>query len=198
MISWWLLIPARTVAWCKHRIGDWSDYRSGALSSPVSVPTSQVAGLAPAAPRPFPPRPASESEVVDRILQHVRQIVEPARDLQVATEVRTHGRSRADVLVLADDRLIAIEAKLSDWRRALGQAALNQSVADLSYVAMWAGRIPAALLEHAEKEGIGVIAVSVDHLALVVSASAGRPDQTARRACQVRLHEAVLAQDGAQ
>lgn len=137
------------------------------------------------------PRPATEQQVVAIIIDHLDDLVADVGTIhQFGAEVRTHGRSRADVLLRAD-HVVAIEAKLSDWRRALGQAVLNTSVVDRSYVAMWEGRIPAILLVEAKKYRVGVIAVSHHRLYIVVPAGYGSPDVTARATLLARLQ--VLA-----
>lgn len=142
------------------------------------------------------PRPATELEVVAEILRHVQDLEPSLGSIQrVASEIRTHGRSRADILLLAND-LVSIEAKLSDWRRALGQAALNVTVVDRSYVAMWAGRISHSLTEMAEEHGIGVIEVHPDGLEIVVKAIPGSPDATARAKVLQRLEEGVMHPEG--
>lgn len=182
MISRLLAVPVRLVAGALRRVpGQISRRVEG--SGGREQPSLRTVELAPS------PRPATEAEIVARIVEHLGDLVGSASSLHFAAEVRTHGRSRADVLVLADDDLVAVEAKLTDWRRALGQAALNQSVVDLSYVAMWQGRTSPDLLTHAAAEGIGVVGVSPGGLSVLVSPRRGRPDPTVRSALVARLHE---------
>lgn len=113
----------------------------------------------------------------------------------VGTEVRSHGRCRTDLCALignggyrSDQILIGIEAKLSDWGRAVGQAALNRYAVDLAYVAMPAGRTPAALLIEAARHGVGVLAVGRRSLDVVTTAALSEPDPTlhARIASQLQ------------
>src|SRR5437879_951398 len=66
-----------------------------------------------------------------------------------ATEVSAHGRSRTDICVFVDGQLIAIEAKLSNRRRAIGQAFFNRYYADQSYIAVLERHITHALTEDA-------------------------------------------------
>ena len=143
------------------------------------------------------PRPGTEQEMVNHILRHIVDLEPGVGSIKrVAREIRTHGRSRGDVLLLADD-LVAIEAKLSDWKRALGQAALNLTVVDRSYVAMWSGHVPPSLLVSAEEHGIGVVEVSSDGLQIVVRSIAGTPDPTARCIVLQRLEDDVRLREGA-
>src|SRR5262245_135661 len=94
-------------------------------------------------------RPVSfetESELVRSMLRRLNAEW-PIR--ACAVEVRSHGRSRADVCVrirdiyasFGSDLIVGIEAKLSDWRRALRQAVLNQCAVDGSFIAMPINRI---------------------------------------------------------
>lgn len=59
---------------------------------------------------------------------------------------------------------LAIELKVRDWRGALYQAAINQQLADKSYVAMWSRHVPNALKHRPlfEQYRVGLIAVSSD------------------------------------
>lgn len=113
----------------------------------------------------------------------------------LGTEVRSHGRCRTDLCALIsesrrtpDQLLIGIEAKLTDWARAVGQAALNRYAVDLAYIAMPAGRTPDALLVEAARHGVGVLAVGRRSLDVVLAAALSQPDMTlhARIASQLR------------
>jgi hypothetical protein len=141
-------------------------------------------------------RPATEFEVVAQIVKHAVELEAHIGPIQlVGLEVRTHGTSRADVLIFASD-LVAIEAKLTDWNRALGQAVLNTTVVDQSYVAMWAGYIAPGLLKAADEYGVGVIAVHDDGLEILVKAGAGTPDATARAVVLDRLSRSSRSDAG--
>lgn len=134
-------------------------------------------------------RPSTELEVVNHVTRLIGDLELSFGPIsQIATEVRSHGRSRADILLLGND-LISIEAKLSDWRRAFGQAVLNTTVVDRSYIAMWSGYIGRALIDAAERHGIGVIEVHPEGLEIVVKATAGQPDSVAREAVLTRLSQ---------
>ncbi len=67
---------------------------------------------------------------------------------------RVHRRSLKKVF--AFDRIIAIEAKLQDWRKALAQAAANFWFASHSYVLLPPLRCLAKILKEAKKLGVGV------------------------------------------
>jgi len=70
------------------------------------------------------------------------------------------GRRRADLLVaLSSGTLIAVELKLGDWQRALGQAALNQLWVDRSYIAIPLTGASIRAATEAARHGIGVIVV---------------------------------------
>jgi hypothetical protein len=120
------------------------------------------------------PLPSSEDMMVQTIVSHLGDLL--GTPSAMGQEVRSHGRSRADVCALIGDALVTVEAKRSDWQRAVGQAALNRHVADQSYVALWRGRIPAAATEAATQHGVGIIAVGPDSIDLVIPARMATPD----------------------
>jgi hypothetical protein len=100
-------------------------------------------------------------------------------------EVASHGRARADICVVMKDEqnrdaLIAIEAKLTDWPRALRQAALNRYVADASFVALPNQFINPSLIRHALELGVGVLGVGDRSLVIVVKALTSNPDANIR------------------
>lgn len=81
-------------------------------------------------------------------------------DLERARLVR-QARGRVMSMSLASvfpaKRIVAVEAKIHDWRRALQQAVANTWFASHSYVLMPAGRWHAALRQDAGRLGIGVM-----------------------------------------
>ncbi len=97
-----------------------------------------------------------------------------------ATEVSTHGRSRTDVCVLAGDLLIAIEAKLSNRRRAIGQAVLNRYYADRSYIAVLDRHITVELTNEARHWELGILTVSRTGVAIALPAPISSPDAQLR------------------
>ncbi len=122
--------------------------------------------------------PESERELVDLMVRHVRRAF--GRQTRLAREVKTHGRFRTDVCLYADGRILAIEAKLIDWQRALGQARLNTFYADRSYIALWQPRLTDGIVLEANKHGVGVIGVSRSGIAVVDSICASKPDPALR------------------
>jgi hypothetical protein len=103
---------------------------------------------------------------------------------EIRYEVRTHGRSRADVIAtMSTGDVVAIELKVRDWRRALHQAVLNRYCAHKSYIGVWWTAISAACEDACRAHGVGLISVEHDRCALVVEAVDNRPllDVTGRR-----------------
>lgn len=127
---------------------------------------------------PVLPLPTTEAAMVRIIVDGLAGLFgEPT---VICEEVRSHGRSRADVCALIDGSLVALEAKRTDWQRALGQAALNKHVVDRSYIALWSGRIPPAATAAAMEYGVGVVAVHPGGLSVVVPAQPTSPDAHVR------------------
>lgn len=133
------------------------------------------------------PLPATEQEMVGLLVSHCRNLFESS--CPVATEVRSHGRARADVVLVVHGELVAIEVKRTGWRRGLVQALLNQSCVDRSYLAVWNQRVSPTLLDHAYKLEVGVLAITSDSLEIVVEAPVSAPSPSVR----ARIMRAVLA-----
>jgi hypothetical protein len=118
----------------------------------------------------------TEKELVERLVANA-----PYTPIQsLGLEVRSHGRARADVMLLANGELIAIEAKVKDWKRALGQAVLNKYCADRSYVALLDSRITPAVKTEARLHGIGLIAVGENMCRVVAKAPRNAPLESLR------------------
>lgn len=83
----------------------------------------------------------------------------PLRAYQIAFEV-PFGRKRVDlVCVSRRGKIVAVELKVRDWRRAMRQAVVNQLFAHKAYIAIWnahAASIPPAILS---ETGIGLIEI---------------------------------------
>ncbi|WP_457253602.1 hypothetical protein [Pedococcus sp. P5_B7] len=78
--------------------------------------------------------------------------------------------------------LVAVELKLSNWRRALAQAVRYRIFAERSYVAMPYERVGELLIREARRVGVGVLAVAVTGVVdEVVGTAARAPLQPARR-----------------
>lgn len=98
-------------------------------------------------------------------------------------------------------RLVAVEAKLTDWREALAQAVDNRSRADLSYIALPevdAGRRRAAIRRSAQQLGVGVIELQSQGEATIVVKAKRAPAHVCRQKWQlsVRLLADALKADG--
>ena len=90
-------------------------------------------------------------------------------DLERALLVRQH-RNQASVNPLGSvfiaTRIVAVEAKIRDWRRALHQAVANTWFASHSYVLMPAERLSRSVCRHAAPLGIGVMSYDGTRLAV--------------------------------
>ena len=96
----------------------------------------------------------TERRLVDVLVSHLR------KGRTVAREV-PHYEKRIDVVTVDPEsgKVCAIEAKTAAWERAIGQAVVNLTAANVSYIAIYAQfvhRVPQHLLE---EHGIGLIAV---------------------------------------
>lgn len=79
-------------------------------------------------------------------------------------------------------RLVAVELKLKDWRRAVAQAGRYRLFAESSYVAMPTSRISAALVVEARRAQVGVLAVDAEQpVQLIEPAPEREPLQPQRR-----------------
>jgi hypothetical protein len=83
--------------------------------------------------------------------------------------------------------LVGIEVKLTDWKRALRQAALNRYAVDASMIAMPASRLNETILRAADNYGVGVLALSPRVVEVALPATASYPDASlyARMAAQL-------------
>ena len=71
--------------------------------------------------------------------------------------------------------VVSIEAKVSNWRKAVSQAARNQLFSHRSFVALPTNvATRASTDEHVAREGIGVLAVAQDGSVTVVRSAATR------------------------
>ncbi len=110
-------------------------------------------------------------------------------------EVRSHGRSRTDLACLVRDigaphevpLLIGIEAKLTDWPRAIGQASLNRYAFDLAFIAVPATLGAKSLLPTAARHGVGVLGVMPGALDLLLPAQRREPDPYLRARIAAQL-----------
>jgi hypothetical protein len=98
-------------------------------------------------------------------------------------------------------RLVAVEAKLADWREALAQAEDNRTRADLSYIALPevdAGRKRAEIRRTAQLLGVGVIELQSQGDARIVVKAKRAPARVCRQKWQlsVRLLADAVRADG--
>lgn len=151
--------------------------------------------------RQLPPaRRAGEAAVLEAVIAHAG---EPLDELTAhAGMTRSHVRhllsqlARAGLVTVADGtarpawlagpialRVIAVEAKLSDWRGAAIQAARYLDFADEAYLAMPARRIESLLKrpDRLEGLGLGLIAVTDEGCSIAVHAHPDRPRLPALR-----------------
>jgi hypothetical protein len=132
--------------------------------------------------------PLSEKDLVGVLQKHLGVL---GVDVAWAGEFRSHGRARTDLAILADSDIVAVEAKLHDWHRAIAQASLNRLWFDRSYVALWFDAISPRVEEEARKYGIGLLAVSLDSVVIHRRAPRTRPRAFLRNHMLGRLKEAL-------
>lgn len=96
----------------------------------------------------------TERRLVDVLVSHLR------KDQTVAREV-PHYEKRIDVVTVdpRSGRVCAIEAKTAAWERAIGQAVVNLTAAEASYIAIYARYAHRVSHQLLEDHGIGLIAV---------------------------------------
>ncbi len=96
----------------------------------------------------------TERRLVDVLVCYLREQHATGREVG-------HYERRIDVVAIRSDtnELWAIEAKTTDWSRALSQAIVNLAAAERSYIALYskhAHRVPLGILD---EHGVGLIAV---------------------------------------
>ncbi len=96
----------------------------------------------------------TERRLVDVLVCHLREQHATGREIG-------HYERRIDVATIRSDtnELWAIEAKTTDWSRALSQAIVNLAAAERSYIALYskhAHRVPLGILD---EHGVGLMAV---------------------------------------
>jgi hypothetical protein len=121
--------------------------------------------------------PSSERDMVGHMLPN---IADRFAATHLGVEVRSHGRSRTDVVFVAGDEVIGVEVKMTDWRRAIFQALLNRYCVDRSYIALWTGRVTTSVLTEALEWGVGVLAISATAIEIVQPAPANQPEPVLR------------------
>jgi hypothetical protein len=119
-----------------------------------------------------------EADIVELLVFNIPQVFGEHADH--AVEVGTHGRAKTDLCVLVGDKLIAIEAKYSNRRRAIGQAYLNRYYADHSYIAVLGSHITGQLAADARRWRLGILSVSQAGVSVAIPAPAAFPDLNLR------------------
>ena len=99
----------------------------------------------------LPDPPSSEFWLVNSVRDHLL-----AEGYQVRLEVSNMGQS-IDVVATKNRWITAIEAKRSDWRRALVQCRAHVLVADFITVALGLRKPPAALADTLHQNGWGLL-----------------------------------------
>ena len=78
-----------------------------------------------------------------------------------AAEVPWHQK-RVDLVLMRDEDVFAVELKVSKWKKAIDQAAVNRWASDSSWVALWHDCITADALAYAREAGVGILAVTAN------------------------------------
>lgn len=140
-------------------------------------------------------RSGSEAELVEKAVRLLRGRW-PVR--AIGLETKSHGRCRTDVCVRVRDLndpegpeyVVGIEAKMTNFMRALRQAARNQYAVDASFVAMPVERITSEMIEAAKEFGVGVLGVGPNSLTVLEPARVGQPDASLRERLNAQLSPA--------
>lgn len=147
--------------------------------------TTTASSRRPSRRSPRDSRPKTELVLVDQLVRRMRTLW-PVR--AVGCEVRSHGRCRTDACALlrplgdpdTAPLLIGVEAKLTDWQRAVKQAVLNRYAVDASFVAVPAAIAAGGLIDAASQHGVGVLAVGESDLLVLLPAPVVTPDHALR------------------
>lgn len=119
----------------------------------------------------------SEQQMVDRLVSFLTSNSSPWRASSTVTEF-DYSNGRTDVIVLLpDDLVLALEAKLTRWRDALHQAYRNKCFAHQSVVVL-PGPAAAVAFAHRgefERRGIGLCSVGADGVVILIRPSAVDP-----------------------
>lgn len=100
---------------------------------------------------------ADDMRVGEKSLQYdCLERLQVSGDVFVSHEVPLLGRF-VDLVYIQDDKVVTIEFKLHDWRKAILQARDHLLGADYAYICMPKRRISDALRQELEKAGVGLI-----------------------------------------
>jgi len=120
---------------------------------------------------------SSEDEMVDSFADHLAHAHTPWGAVEFTREW-DYRNGVTDVLARdSEGRLIAFEAKLSDWRRAAHQAYRNTVFAGVAYVVMPAGKAAAAAkhLPVFEAYGVGLCSFDGKRVRILIEAKPSKP-----------------------
>lgn len=78
-----------------------------------------------------------------------------SKEYETFTEVPLYNRV-IDAVLLKDNRLITVEFKIKDWRRALGQIKTHLLAADYAYLCMPKIKVPGAMMPLLSRMGVGL------------------------------------------
>lgn len=115
----------------------------------------------------------SEQRLVDVLVERVPSLWDGVTGL--FTEVGCHDQAHMDLLVVTHTSLIAVEAKLRDWKQVLAQAFLHKYCVHYRYVALPTCSVNPERVKDAARWGIGVLAAQPGRVVAVSSASLSQP-----------------------
>lgn len=120
-----------------------------------------------------------EKSLVIEFLNQLQNTSSPWKIMGYGTEFN-YQRGRTDVIIVsADDKVIAIEAKLKKWKQALQQAYRNKCFADLSYVLLPITEVNKVLKHDIEldKRGVGLCSITENGIDIIYEAQESQPLQ---------------------
>jgi len=103
-------------------------------------------------------------------VQRIRRLLDDLTRGLVVRQHRDHAVARPLDSIFIARRIVAVEAKIRDWRRALEQAAANTWFASHSYVLLPCERFNENIAEHARRLGIGIMTVEDSRVAIRLQA----------------------------
>lgn len=78
------------------------------------------------------------------------------KNFTVIEEIPNMGQS-VDLVALQGKKIVFIEAKMSDWKRAINQCKTHEAVADIIYIAIASKNVSPFFLNEAKKSGYGIL-----------------------------------------
>lgn len=119
----------------------------------------------------------TEDNLVDAFISHLESTSSPWTPRAVIREF-DYTSGRTDVLSLSDENeIIAFEAKLSNWRKAMHQAWRNTSFANQVYVVLPRTHAAAAIKNKAEfsERGVGLCVVDERGVEVIIEGPTSQP-----------------------